>query len=174
MFVVVMAVAGGFSSEAFAQQNWFYAARVTYVRQDTTTLQEDKVRAPAPVLVAQRREVASGARVTLFANFLRQESGVVVLEIGGTSWECELIEWQPNSVTVDLPRLGLAEPKDAEITIVLPDGRIAKKFSVKYVRQPDIVLHDESIPRAAPPLAANAGPANYVVAVEGGFRLCAH
>ena len=174
MFVVVMAVAGGIASEAFAQQSWSYAARVTYVRQDTTTLQEDKALAPAPVLDSQRREVASGARITLFANFLRQEAGVVVMEIGGTSWECELIKWQPNSVTVDLPRLGLAEPKDADITIVLPDGRIAKSFSVRCVRQTEIVVHDEPVPRAAPPLAATAGPANYVVPVAGGFRLCAN
>ena len=171
MFVVVIAVAGGLSSEAFAQRAVSYASRATYVRQLTTTVQPEKMPALTAARDSQRQDVASGARVTLFANFLRQEAGVVVLEIAGTSWQCELIEWQSDSVTVDLPRLGLAEPKHADVTIVLPDGRIAKTFKVRYVRQPDIVLHEESIPRAMPPLAAMAAPATYVVAVPGGFTL---
>ena len=174
MFVVAMVLAGGLCSEAFAQQTWSYASRVTYVRQDTTSSPGNNSITSTATRSLQRREVASGSRVTLFANFLRQEAGVVVLEISGTSWECDLIEWQGNSVTVDLPPLGLAEAKNADITIVLPDGRIAKSFSVRCVRQTEIVVHDEPVPRAAPPLAATAGPANYVVPVAGGFRLCAN
>jgi len=171
MFVVLVAVASGFSSEAFAQPGMPSGTPV-YVVQTATVLQmEGTPSAARRTCASQRPDIASGSRVTLFANFLRQEAGVVILEIGGTSLQCELIEWQPDSVTVDLPRLGLAEPKNAEITIVLPDGRIAKTFKVRYVRQPDIVLHEDSIPQPMPPLPTVAGPANYVVAVQGGFTL---
>ena len=171
LIVVAVVMASGFSSEAFAQRGWCYRSRVTYVQQATATV--EKIEAPAPRLACepQREDIASGARVTLFANFLRREPGVVMLEIGGTSIPCRLIEWQPDSVTVDLPLLGLTEPKNADITIVLPDGRIAKTFRVRYVRQPDIVLHEDSIPQANPAVPAMAAPANYVVAVQGGFTL---
>ena len=48
--------------------------------------------------------------------------------------------------TVDMPRLGLNAPMNAQIRIVLPDGRVAKAFKVLYVSQPDIVVHGESVP----------------------------
>ncbi len=118
----------------------------------------------------RRPEVVSGSRVTLFANFLRQEPGVVLFNLNGTSTECTLVEWQPNSVTIELPRLGLIEPKNAEIQIVLPDGRVAKKFSVLFISQPDIVIHQDTIPQPMPP-APVSHSAVYAASVQGGLML---
>ena len=117
-----------------------------------------------------RPEVVSGTRVTLFANFLRQEQGYVMFNLNGTSTECNIVEWQPNSVTVELPRLGLLSPKNAEIQIVLPDGRIAKTFKVLYVSQPDIVIHQDTIPQPMPPAPASS-PGAYAMPVLGGIVL---
>lgn len=117
-----------------------------------------------------RPEVVSGARITLFANFLRQEQGYVMFNLNGTSTECKIVDWKPNSVTTELPRLGLLSPKNAEIQIVLPDGRIAKTFKVLYVSQPDIVVHQDTIPQPMPPAPASR-PAVYAMPVSGGLVL---
>jgi hypothetical protein len=120
----------------------------------------------------RRPEVPSGARLTLFANFLGKEQGVVLLGIHGTSHECEVVDWKPQSVTIELPRLGLNEPKNATIAIVLPDGRIAKTFRVLFVAQPDVVVHQESVPQPMPPAPASA-PAAYAMPVAGGLTMYA-
>lgn len=129
-----------------------------------------KVVQRTPQYDVRRAEVVSGARVTLFAPFLRQESGCVLFNLNGTSTECTLVDWQANSVTVELPRLGLTSPKNAEIQIVLPDGRIAKTFPVLFISQPDIVIHEDTIPQPMPPAPA-ARPASYVTPVQGGILL---
>ncbi|MCA9119990.1 MAG: hypothetical protein H6822_29540 [Planctomycetaceae bacterium] len=117
-----------------------------------------------------RPEVVSGARITLFANFLRQEQGYVMFNLNGTSSECKIVEWHPNSVTLELPRLGLLAPQDAEIQIVLPDGRIAKTFKVLFVSQPDIVVHSDTIPQPMPPAPASTSGV-YAMPVSGGLVL---
>ena len=129
-----------------------------------------KVVQRTPQYDLRRPEVISGARVTLFANFLRAEPGVVLFNLNGTSTECVLVEWRPNSVTIELPRLGLLEPKNAEIQIVLPDGRIAKTFPVLLISQPDIVIHEDTVPQPMPPAPA-AHAAVYATAVRGGMML---
>jgi hypothetical protein len=131
-----------------------------------------KVVQRTPQYDLRRPEVISGARVTLFANFLRDEPGIVMFNLHGTSTECTLVQWQPNSVTVELPRLGLLEPKNAEIQIILPDGRVAKTFPVLFISQPDIVIHEDSVPQPMPP-APTARSAVYAAAVGGGLMLSA-
>ncbi len=118
----------------------------------------------------RRPEVVSGARVTLFANFLGTHPGIVLFNLDGVSSECQVIDWREQSVTTQLPRLGLLEPKNAEIQIVLPDGRIAKTFRVLLVAPPDIVIHEESVPVPLPPAPASQ-PASYVTLVQGGLIL---
>jgi len=117
-----------------------------------------------------RPEVPSGARITLFANFLGQTPGCVTFNLAGTSTECEIIEWKPNSVTITLPRLGLLAPKNAEIQVIMPDGRIAKSFRILFVSQPDVVVHQETVPLPTPPAPA-AEPAVYATPVNGGLVL---
>jgi hypothetical protein len=110
----------------------------------------------------RRAEAPSGSRLTLFANFLGQQPGVVLFELNGTSTPCKVIDWKPQSVTIELPRLGLNEPKNAAIVVVLPDGRIAKTFRILFVAQPEVVVHQESVPQPMPPAPASA-PAAYAM-----------
>jgi hypothetical protein len=143
------------------------AARVTATAHSSVVY---KIVQQTPQYDLRRPEVISGARVTLFANFLRNEPGVVLFNLNGTSTECVLVEWRPNSVTIELPRLGLLEPKNAEIQIVLPDGRIAKTFPVLFIAQPDIVIHQDTVPQPMPPAPA-ARAAAYATPVRGGLML---
>jgi hypothetical protein len=99
----------------------------------------------------RRPEVPSGARLTLFANFLGDRQGMVLLQLNGTSLPCQIVQWKPESVTIELPCLGLTAPKNAEIAIILPDGRQLKLFRVLYVPQPDILVHGETVPLPTPP-----------------------
>ncbi len=160
------------SGTATAQAEWS-SGGTCYVRQETPAPSTGviyKVVQHTPQYNFRRPEVVSGARVTLFANFLRQEPGCVLFNLNGTSTECTLVEWKPCSVTVELPRLGLLEPKNAEIQIVLPDGRVAKTFPVLYISQPDIVVHQETVPLPMPPAPATR-PAMYATPVHGGLVL---
>lgn len=99
----------------------------------------------------QRPELPSGARATFFANFLQEQPGRVYLTFSNVRLECLIDQWRPESVTVDLPRAGLAQPADALIEIVLPDGRIAKTIPIRYVPQPDVLIHQETVGQPAPP-----------------------
>jgi hypothetical protein len=120
----------------------------------------------------RRPEVPSGSRITLFANFLGQQPGTVLLNLAGVSKECEVVQWKPESVTTELPRLGLAEPKNIEIMIILPDGRIAKKFRLLLVPQPDVVVHGETVPLPMPP-SPGAESVGLAVPSQGGVLLYA-
>jgi len=119
-----------------------------------------------------RPEVPSGSRLTLFANFLGQKPGLVLLCLGGTSAQCDVIEWKERSVTIELPCLGLSGPKNADVRIILPDGRVAKNFPVLFVAQPDILVHGESVPQPMTP-APETAPPSYSVSVRGGLMLYA-
>jgi hypothetical protein len=103
----------------------------------------------------RRPEVPSGARITLFANFLGKEQGCVTLNIAGVSHDCEVVDWKARSVTIELPKLGLLEPKNASIVVMMPDGRIVKTFRVLFVSQPDVVVHQDTVPQPLPPAPAS-------------------
>jgi hypothetical protein len=109
-----------------------------------------------PAKGLSRPALPSGATVTLFANFLGPNAGCVLLNYAGTAIECEVLDWRQNSVTLQLPRWGLVEPKAAEIWIVLQDGRVAERIPIRFVSAPDIVIHDETVSAPTPPAPANS------------------
>ena len=116
---------------------------------------------PTPSYDVRRPEVVSGTRLTVFANFLQQEEGFVYFDVSGTTSSCKVVDWCPNSVTFDLPALGLSGRQDAKIRVVLPNGRVAKSISVILVPQPAILVHQETIPQPMPPTASNDGRGVY-------------
>jgi hypothetical protein len=120
----------------------------------------------------RRPEVPSGARVTLFANFLGKVQGCVLLNLAGTSTECQVVDWKPESVTIELPKLGLSEPKNASIVVIMPDGRIAKTFRVLFVAQPDVLVHQDTVPQPLPPAPASTS-ASYAAPGAGGLLMYA-
>jgi hypothetical protein len=183
-FVIVVVLGAGFASaqEASAAQYIHRTTHESWVCTGQEAVEADQAVASrvtyntvqaTPQYDVRRPEVPSGARLTLFANFLRKEQGVVMLNIEGTSTECRLVDWKPESVTIELPRLGLARPKLAEIVIILPDGRIAKTFRIQLVAQPDIMVHQDTVPQPLPPAPA-AGLATYATPMGGGLLLHAN
>jgi len=114
-----------------------------------------------------RPEVISGSRVTLFANFLEEKPGIVDLCLNGTALPCKVIEWHNQSVTVELPKMGLARPQDAVIRIIKPNGREAKKFYVLFIPQPTILIHAETVGHPDPSAPTSSG-ATYA----GGATTC--
>lgn len=112
-----------------------------------------------PAYRFSRPEVVSGARMTLFANFLQHQQGVVYLDIAGTTASCRICDWRSNSVTFYLPQLGVPGPVDARLRVVLPNGRVAKAVNVSLIPQPVFVIHSETIGQPAP--SGMGGAANY-------------
>jgi hypothetical protein len=127
------------------------------------------IAAPVPCL-APRARVTSGSRVTLFGNFLGTATGCVLFNHSGTAMECNVVQWTNQSVTVDLPILGLSTSKDAEIELIVPDGRVAKTFAVNYIPQPDIVIHTDNMPVPNPPTSQVRLP-SFITPVQGGVML---
>lgn len=124
---------------------------------------------PTPEYAVQRPEVVSGTRLTLFANFLQNEQGYVFLDFNGTTAQCQIHNWSPNSVTFDLPKLGLGRNVAAKIRVVLPNGRVAKSVAVVLIPQPTIVVHEETIPQPMPPAANASGSGVYAGSAEVSF-----
>ena len=172
MFAVAL-LAGGLTTQAHAELR-HCVTRTTRTAYTATASSSGRVVYKlvqhTPQYDIGRPEVISGSRVTLFANFLRNEPGYVMFDLSGTATQCKIVEWKPNSVTLELPCLGLNSPKNAAIRIILPDGRIAKTFHVLFVSQPDIVVHSDTIPQPVPP-APGATSAVYAIPVTGGLRL---
>ena len=100
---------------------------------------------PSPAYELRRPEIVSGSRLTILANFLQQEEGVVLCQIARTTLSCRIVRWCDRSVTFYVPDYGLRTPMDAKICIVLPNGRVAKSVSVVLVPQPSIVQHAETL-----------------------------
>jgi hypothetical protein len=119
-----------------------------------------------------RPEVPSAARITLFAHFLGKVQGCVMFNLAGTSHECHVVDWKPESVTIELPKLGLVEPKNASIVVIMPDGRVAKTFRVLFVAQPDVVVHQDTVPQPLPPAPASTS-ASYATPGAGGLLMYA-
>lgn len=150
------------------------AAHADTPRRAVTKRAVYKLVQPTPTYDLQRPELTIGTRITIFANFLQKDPGVVLLDIGATTTNCTVLEWKPQSVTVQLPRLGLSRPQAAKLRVVLPNGRIAKSHNVVLVAQPDIVVHEETIAQPMPPAPAASAtqapaPAVYAESIEGGF-----
>ena len=122
----------------------------------------------APAYQLRRPQITTGARISVFANFLEHDPGVVLLDVAGTTSQCEVLQWNPNSVTLQLPRFGINSPTDARLRIVKPNGRVAKTMSIQLIAQPEIVIHEESIPQPMPATGI-AESAVYAETTSGGI-----
>lgn len=114
-----------------------------------------------------RPQITVGTRLTMFANFLQADPGVVQMNVGGTTLPCEVIKWCDKSVTVQLPQFGIAGPIDARLRIIKPNGRVVKSSSVVLLPQPRFIVHEETIPQPMPSTDAPQRPV-YVDGDAGG------
>ncbi len=94
--------------------------------------------------------IPSGVRVSLLVSFLGDQTGYVLLDCVGVTIQCEIIDWRESSVTLQIPRWGVQQPKIAKLRIVRADGRIADQVPFLLVPAPDVVIHSESVPAPLP------------------------
>lgn len=97
----------------------------------------------------QATELTVGATVTAPARFLGSEVGCVFLQVGPAMLECEVIEWSPTSVTFIVPNMGLGPITAGRLQIVRGDGDLIRDFPVSLIRKPDLIVHENPVPKAA-------------------------
>lgn len=97
--------------------------------------------------IPSRPALVAGSRVSAFVNFLQHSEGAVWLQIAGATWRCHIARWCDDSVTFDLPNLGLSTPIDATVQVIRPDGRVAKSVGVTLVPPPLLVSQGPASPR---------------------------
>lgn len=83
--------------------------------------------------VEQLPEVQVGATITLPAQTLGDQAGVVMLRVGDITLGAMVNEWTNTGVQLTLPMVGLEQPKRAEIVVLLPDGQVAMTVPVKLI-----------------------------------------
>jgi hypothetical protein len=159
--ILVLTICSGlaFGQKSYAGSPYSSGSRVTYNTVQAT-----------PQYDLRRAEVPSGSRITLFANFLGKEAGCVMLQLAGTSTPCNVVQWKSESVTVELPKVSLAEPKNVEVVVILPTGRIAKTFHLLLVNQPDVMVHQDTVPQPQPP-APGAQACSFATSTTGGAEI---
>ncbi len=154
------------SSNVLARDCWYgtvqYAYRLSVGTASTAAPASRVVYAQVqqtPQYDLRRPEYHVGARVTLFVNFLGTRQGCVMLNMDGVSLKCQIVKWKPDSVTLELPKVGLSEPKNVEIVILLPDGRIAKNVPALFINPPSGIEHAETVPQPTLPVPGSNSPA---------------
>ena len=157
-FAALLLTAGLFGAADAQEPTDGYASFARWTEHFSRVMEKQVQTQPAYTL--SRPEVVSGARMTVFAGFLEHNRGAVLFDIGGTTTECRICDWRPNSVTFYLPRLGTAGGRDATIRVVKPNGRVAKSMEVRLVPQPEIVIHSETVGQPGPS-AGFGGVASY-------------
>jgi hypothetical protein len=112
----------------------------------TETVTEVRITTPAPQPKAVHRyEISAGATISVLANFLGQEPGYVTLHVGGTVLQADVLKWESNRVLIRLPAMGVEEPRDARLSILLPSGETAKSLNILLINPDEIVVHEEGV-----------------------------
>jgi|GEM_PF-2536375 len=107
--------------------------------------------APAPIFVAPKAiKVPQGAKLRLKANFLGKEPGQVFLATGSVTLACEVLEWNPSFVNIQLPGIGVVKETAGKIVIVTNEGILKRKVEVIIEPTPDVqvIASDDFIPKA--------------------------
>lgn len=83
--------------------------------------------------VEQLPEVTVGATITLPAQGLGNDAGIVMLRIGDMTFATIVNQWTDQGVEVTLPMIGLENPKRAEIVVLFANGQVALSTPVKLL-----------------------------------------
>jgi|694.fasta_scaffold00597_9 hypothetical protein len=114
--------------------------------------------APAPIFVAPKAiKVPQGAKLRLKANFLGKEPGQVFLATGSVTLACEVLEWNPNFVNIQLPNMAVVKETAGKIVIVTNEGALKRKVEVIVMPTPDVevIASDDFIPKAPTEVLGN-------------------
>ncbi len=78
-------------------------------------------------------EIPSNATFRMQVSGLGQMQGLAAVEINGVGMQAELLEWNPDSVVVRLPAVGLTDAKISDLYILQADGSMAKNLKFKMI-----------------------------------------
>lgn len=95
-------------------------------------------------------KIASGSVVRVKGKFLGSEAGGVFLIIGSVSMECQVQEWNPEYVQVQLPKMGVTANSSAQILVADKEGTLKRRAHFVLVPTPatEVVPQEELVPRA--------------------------
>ena len=137
--VAASLVASSFSSVASAcprggrQVTYSSKPTVTHVVKKTVVTEQAAAIVEAVVVAPALPELTVGKAVTASAKFLGKEPGHVFIQLGSATLECEVLAWGGDSVTFQMPGLGLAKATPAEVELVRPNGDLVRSFRVALV-----------------------------------------
>lgn len=77
--------------------------------------------------------VNSGSTLALDGESFGGEQGAVRLRINGMALPVDVLEWQGNSVKIELPTLELAGAMKAELEVMRADGGLASKTTIRLM-----------------------------------------
>jgi hypothetical protein len=102
-------------------------------------------------------KVPQGAKLRLKANFLGKEPGQVFLATGSVTLACEVLEWNPNFVNIQLPNMAVVKETAGKIVIVTNEGALKRKVEVIVMPTPDVevIASDDFIPKAPTEVLGN-------------------
>ena len=89
--------------------------------------------APAQEPAAQLPQFKNGDTVTLMFETPQAEAGKAVLLINDMPVELQIISWQPNAVTMQLPNLIMSQPTPAAIFIGNANGEVIQATEIMII-----------------------------------------
>lgn len=137
--VATTLVASSFSSVASAcprggrQVTYSSKPAVTHIVQQTVVTEQAAAIVEAVVVQPALPELTVGKTITAAAKFLGKEAGHVFVQLGSATIECEVLAWSSDSVTFQMPSLGLAKATPADVELVRPNGDLVRSFRVALV-----------------------------------------
>lgn len=102
-------------------------------------------------------KIAPGSAVRVKGKFLGSEAGSVFVMIGSVSMECQVQEWNPEYVQVQLPKMGVTANSSAQILVADKQGTLKRRAHFVLVPTPDteVVPQGEAVARGPIELAGN-------------------
>jgi hypothetical protein len=117
-----------------------------------STVVINPVSLPSTAIITPKAiKIPQGAVLRLKANFLGQVPGRVFLVANTLTFDCEVIEWDPNYVMIRLPNAGVIRDTAGKLLITTQEGVLKRKVDVIVAPTPDVevVPNEEFI--AKPP-----------------------
>lgn len=82
-------------------------------------------------------EVEAGKTLRLKGQLFGQAPGSATLEVGGVPVPAKVMGWQTKEILVTLPKVTLDRPTNATLTVLKPDGSVAKSLDFALVPAQD-------------------------------------
>jgi hypothetical protein len=75
--------------------------------------------------------VTAGSTLMVSGQELGTEQGTARLRVNGLSLPIEVLEWTPSLAKIQLPKVGITSPLQAEVEVMRADGSPASKIGIE-------------------------------------------